>query len=101
MSNNQLKCPKCNQKHFVKNGVAHGLQRYKCKNVDCGMNFTESTDINKLHPLAKPLELREVAINIYLKGNSFRDIAEILNFQVAWQTIARWVKKRGLKSNKR
>ena len=99
MPDNQLKCPKCNKNYFVKNGNVHGLQRYKCKN--CGFNFTQTTDLNKLHPLAKSLELREIAINIYLKGNSFRDIAEILNYKVTWQSISRWVKKRGLKSNKK
>jgi len=33
-----MKCPRCSEDNFVKNGISFGKQRYYCK--VCGNNFT-------------------------------------------------------------
>lgn len=35
-------CPKCNSKNTKKNGHSKGVQRYKCKNPECGYVFLET-----------------------------------------------------------
>ncbi len=97
-----INCPKCNSNNFFKNGIVREQQRYCCK--DCSFNFTELTDINKVHPDTKPPEAKKLANILYLKGNSFRDIANIiaesLNIKVSHQSIIKWIKKGELKSKK-
>ncbi len=51
-------------------------QKYCCS--DCKFNFTKRTDLTKIHPVTKPPEAKKLAHILYLKGNSFRDIANII-----------------------
>ena len=46
--------------------------------LECGLNYTQHTNLNKPHPDSKPPEARKLAHTLYLKGNGFRDIKEIL-----------------------
>ena len=77
-----------------------GEQRHRC--VECGFNFTQLTDLNKVHPDTKPPQAKKLAHILYLKGNSFRDIANIitesLGIKVSYQSIIKWIKKGELKS---
>jgi transposase-like protein len=92
-------CPKCSNPKCKKNGFIHGRnQRYYCKL--CNFNFTTTTDLNYKDPKTKPDSLRKLVMKLYLKGNSYRDIEDITDRQVSRQTVLRWVKKGGLKSNK-
>ncbi len=59
-----MDCPKCRSSKFVKNGIAGGRQRYKCKN--CGYNYTvkRKSDV-------KPKEIRRLALVMYFGGLGF------------------------------
>jgi transposase-like protein len=99
MSENILLCPKCSNKHIWKNGFIHDhKQRYYCK--QCNYNFTENTRLDYQHKHTKPESLKKLALKLYLKGNSYRDIQDILDNQVGRTTVMKWVKKKDLKSNK-
>jgi transposase-like protein len=94
-----MNCPKCNQTDIVKRGVLRGEQRYYCKNSKCNFHFTESTDLSKTHPDAKPPEARKLAHKLYLKGNGFRDIKDVIEdtfegVTVSVNTLIKWVKKK-------
>ena len=78
--------------------MLRGEQRYICK--DCNFCFIETTNLNKTHKDSKPLEVRQLANTLYLKGSSFRDIKEIIEdtfstITVSITTIIKWTKKRG------
>lgn len=96
--NCQHNCPKCNSTNIIKRGIIRGEQRFNCK--DCNFLFTDRTDINKPHPDSKPPEVKKLAHKLYLKGNGFRDIKDIVedtfeNVTVSVKTIIEWVKKKG------
>ena len=78
-----VKCLKCGDSNFVKNGTVFGSQRYKCK--ACGYQFT------KLTPAGKPLFIKLISHALYLSGMSMRQIAPIIG--VTGQSVARWMKK--------
>ena len=42
--------------------------------LECGLNYTQHTNLNKPRPGSKPPEARKLAYILYLKGNGFRDI---------------------------
>ena len=54
-----INCKKCNKTRIVKNGIARGKQRYKCK--DCGCNFTQGDDRVKKENEAK----KSLAVLLY------------------------------------
>jgi transposase-like protein len=92
-------CPKCKLNNCIKKGILRGEQRYCCKNQKCGFHFTESTNLSTVHPDSKPPEARKLAHKLYLKGNGFRDIKDIIEdtfdgVTVAINTIIKWVKKK-------
>ena len=60
-----MNCSKCKSERNWRNGFEKGLQRYLCR--DCGLNFTENTDLNKIHKDTKPPEVKKLAL--YLKGS--------------------------------
>ena len=82
--------------------MLRGEQRYCC--VECNFNFTKLTDLTKAHKDTKPPEAKRLAHILYLKGNSFRDIANIitesLGIKVSYQSIMKWIKKGEQKSKK-
>src|SRR5574337_283840 len=79
-----MKCPKCNQTDYVKNGIVKGKQRYLCKH--CKYCYTVSE-------IGKPYALKKQALNLYLEGLGFRSIERLLN--VSNVSVLNWVKKFG------
>ena len=74
-------CPKCLGFKRHKDGKAHGLQRWRCKG--CGCRYTKSSG------RGYPLQLRELAIKLYLEGLGFRSIERIL--KVSNVAVLKWV----------
>ena len=77
-----MNCPKCLSDQNVKNGFAHGNQRFKCK--DCGCNFTKS------YMRGHPLKDKILAVTLHLSGMSMNSIAPIIG--VSTQSVMRWIK---------
>jgi transposase-like protein len=81
-----LKCKECLSKNYVKNGIVHGKQRYKCR--DCGRNFTDSK------ARGKPEAIKSLAVLLYGIGAVSQGmIAKILN--VSHVSVYRWVRAAG------
>ena len=81
-----MKCPKCkaNQQQ-VKNGLnASGSQKYRCN--ACRAGYTPEPKAN-----GYPAETRLLAIRMYVAGNSYGVIAQIL--KVNPQSVANWVER--------
>lgn len=76
-------CPKCKSVERIKNGSAHGMQRYRCK--ICGCNYTKST------PRGYDLQIKERALMLHHEGKSFREIEKITG--ISNVTIMRWIRK--------
>ena len=76
-------CPKCASFDRHKDGIAHGMQRWKCK--ECGCRYTKSTG------RGYPPETRSLAVKLYLEGLGFRAIERIL--KVSNVAVLKWVKK--------
>lgn len=76
-----MHCPECQSDRRVKNGNAHGEQRYKCK--DCGCNYTKS--YRRGHPFKDKI----LAVILHLSGMSMNSIAPIIG--VTTQSIMRWI----------
>ncbi len=77
-------CPHCHGQHVVRNGMARGLQRYKCRG--CGRTFNALTDT----PLAR-LRYRQRWLGqtqALIDGLSITQAAQQLN--VARSTAFRW-----------
>ncbi len=81
-----MKCPKCSESNFVKNGKAFGKQRFKCK--ICGTNFTV-----ELKSYAKPKATKRIALQMYLEGLGFHSISRLLN--VSHVAVQKWIKAFG------
>ena len=67
-----MRSPRCKSIKSNKNGFIRKEQRYM--RLECGLNYTQHTNLNKPHPGSKPSEARKLAYILYLKGNGFRDI---------------------------
>jgi transposase len=81
-----INCKNCNKTRIVKNGIARGKQRYKCK--DCGCNFTQGDDRIKKENEAK----KSLAVLLYSLGRgSFRFIGRILD--VSNVSVYKWINK--------
>ena len=78
-----MKCPKCANNQYVRNGYAKGKQRYKCKLCSC--NFTRSSR----HGYS--VEVKFQAIHRVHYGFSARDTADAL--KISHVSIMRWVSK--------
>ncbi len=52
-----LRCKRCGEASFVKNGMVRGQQRYRCR--ACGLNFTDT-----LAP-GKPAAMKALAVLLY------------------------------------
>ncbi len=81
-----MECPRCKNSHYWKDGFAFGRQRYQCR----GCKYRYTVDEKKWE---KSLEIKKLAINMYLEGLGFRSIGRIL--QISYGTVAYWVKKYG------
>ena len=60
-----------------------GSPRKKCK--DCNYNFTRST------PRGKPIEMKRLALHMYLEGLGFRSIGRILG--VSNVAVLKWLRQ--------
>ena len=82
-------CKRCGSLNYRKNGKVREKQRYHCK--DCGLNFTEG---DKRTSRGKPLEVKKVAIQLYLLGLGFRAIGRFL--EVSNVSVLNWVREAGV-----
>src|SRR3954464_3587884 len=82
----ELRCKRCGSGSFVRNGVTHGHQRYRCK--ACGRNFTAAPG------RGKPPALRALAVLLYPPGNVSQGmIAKLLG--VSHVAVYKWVRAAG------
>ena len=81
-----LGCKHCGSGSFVRNGMAHGRQRYRCK--ACGRSFTATP------PRGKPPAMKALAVLLYALGNVSQGmIAKLLG--VSHVAVYKWVRKAG------
>ncbi len=77
LDTNDIRCPKCNDDQYVKNGIVRNVQRYRCNS--CGSNF--STDFKHRWPPSSKL------LNLLL----LRHGEPVDSLGAPQQTINRWV----------
>ena len=75
-------CPKCEADRFVKNGVHHGRQRFKC--TKCGYQYTKEGSRYSRKEKA-------IAVALYSYGLSFRTIAKM--YEISPNTICLWARE--------
>src|SRR3954447_1426634 len=81
-----LSCKHCGSESFVRNGVTHGHQRYRCK--ACGRSFTATP------ARGKPPAMRALAVLLYALGSVSQGmIAKLLG--VSHVAVYRWVRAAG------
>ena len=81
-------CKRCGSLNYRKNGKVGEKQRYYCK--DCRYNFTEG---DKRTNRGKSLEIKQIAIQLYLLGLGFRAIGRFL--EVSNVAVLNWVREAG------
>src|SRR5690348_14653165 len=82
----ELVCKHCGSGSFVRNGMAAGHQRYRCK--ACGRNFTATP------PRGKPPAMKALAVLLYGLGNVSQGmIAKLLG--VSHVAVYKWIKAAG------
>ena len=74
-------CPNCDGNKFVKNGIHHNRQRYKC--TECGYQYTKENGRHSRREIS-------IAVSLYAFGLSFRTITKM--FETSPNTIYLWVK---------
>ena len=81
-----LGCKHCGSGSFVRNGMAHGRQRYRCKG--CGRSFTATPR------RGKPAAMKALAVLLYGLGNVSQGmIAKLLG--VSHVAVYKWVRVAG------
>lgn len=80
-----MACPKCSSSSYVKYGINHGKQRYRCK--VCHHQFTS------FQPRGASKETKDFALKLYLEGLSLRAIGRILNYSNV--AILKWIRAFG------
>ena len=78
-----MQCPKCCSPEKTKAGVVNNIQRWRCS--QCGCQYTRST------PKGRPPHEKRLALNLYMRGQSLRSIAELLN--VSNPTVLQWIRQ--------
>jgi transposase-like protein len=82
----ELRCKHCGSASFVRNGMASGHQRYRCK--ACGRNFTATPG------RGKPPAMRALAVLLYALGNVSQGmIAKLLG--VSHVAVYKWIRAAG------
>ena len=82
----ELACKHCGSASFVRNGMAAGHQRYRCK--ACGRNFTATP------ARGKPPAMKALAVLLYALGNVSQGmIAKLLG--VSHVAVYKWVRAAG------
>ena len=77
-----MECPRCQHKHFVKNGCINEKQRYKCK--ACDYQWTENHIYTR-----RPLAEKTLAVFLDCHGLSMNAIAKML--QASPSTVLDWI----------
>jgi transposase-like protein len=81
-----LGCKHCGSGSFVRNGMAHGRQRYRCQ--ACRRSFTATP------PRGKPPAMKALAVLLYALGNVSQGmIAKLLG--VSHVAVYKWVRAAG------
>ena len=81
-----LGCKHCGSGSYVRNGLAHGRQRYRCKT--CGRSFTATP------PRGKPPAMKALAVLLYALGNVSQGmIAKLLG--VSHVAVYKWIRTAG------
>lgn len=76
--NNANLCPYCECDKVIKYGFYNGIQRYKCKNKECGKTF--NNDINNPFRYSKKFkDMWEKYFYVFLDGVSLRECAIRMN----------------------
>jgi transposase len=82
----ELVCKHCGSGSFVRNGMTHGHQRYRCK--ACGRSFTATP------ARGKPPAMKALAVLLYALGNVSQGmIAKLLG--VSHVAVYKWVRAAG------
>ncbi len=81
-----MNCPKCKNDNNIKDGIAKGKQRYKCK--FCNYRYTV-----EIKSTAKPKNTKRQALELYLEGLGFRSIGRFLG--VSHVSVYQWIKAFG------
>src|SRR5215212_4423444 len=82
----ELRCKHCGSGSFVRNGMANGHQRYRCKT--CGRSFTQTP------PRGKPPAMKALAVLFYALGNVSQGmIAKLLG--VSHVAVYKWIRAAG------
>lgn len=81
-----MNCPRCCSAENNKDGIAKGRQRYFCKS--CGYRYTveRKSDV-------KPVEVKRLALELYLEGLGFRAIGRVL--KISYGTVFKWIREWG------
>ena len=81
-----MDCPRCGSLNHCKDGKVKNRQRHLCK--DCRYRYTvdKKSDV-------KPIEVRRIALEMYLEGLGFRAIGRIL--KISYGTVYQWIKEWG------
>ena len=75
---NKSLCPYCKGEKVIKYGFYNGIQRYKCKNEECGKTF--NNDINNPFRYSKKFKkMWEKYFEVFIKGVSLRECALRMN----------------------
>ena len=78
---NKNLCPYCEGEKVIKYGYYKGIQRYKCKNKDCGKTF--NNDINNPFRYSKKFkEMWEKYFEVFIDGLSLRECALRMNISL-------------------
>ena len=80
-----LVCKHCGSGSYVRNGVTHGHQRYRCKS--CGRNFTATP------PRGRPPAMKALAVLLYGLASAQGMIAKLLG--VSHVAVYSWVRAAG------
>jgi transposase len=79
-----IRCPKCQSSSYIKDGIIHEKQRFKCK--ECDYRYTVfQRELNT--------QIRRQALQLYLAGLGFRSIGRLL--KCSHVTIAQWINEHG------
>lgn len=87
-------CKFCGNAEVVRNGFKSGKQEYRCRSESCGRAFVQNEGFARLKGDARTVCL---ALDLYFKGNSLRQITDTLNqffgLRVAHMTVYRWLQR--------
>jgi transposase len=83
-----MNCPKCKSTTFNKDGIVRTLQRYKCNECQYRYTVEKKSDV-------KSIEVKRIALELYLEGLGFRSIGRIL--KISYGTVYQWIKQWGEK----